>query len=89
MSARTMPIFLMAGWREAVRAREPYIDLDHLLIGLIAAGGPAAKALAQHGLTLNSARTAASAVHAEVKRPGFGSELPEGESDHAQEVHPR
>ncbi|WP_193095642.1 Clp protease N-terminal domain-containing protein [Brevibacterium sp. FME17] len=66
MSARTMPIFLMAGWREAVRAREPYIDLDHLLIGLIAAGGPAAQTLAQYGLTLNSARTAASAVHAEA-----------------------
>lgn len=65
MSARTMPIFLTAGWRETVRAQEPFIDLDHLLVGLIAAGGPAAQLLAQHGLDLNLARSAATAVHAE------------------------
>lgn len=65
MRVRTMPIFLTAGWREAVRAQEPYIDLDHLLVGLIAAGGPAAQLLAQHGLDLNLGRSAAAAVHAE------------------------
>lgn len=39
MSTRTIYKYLTAGWREAARARDPYIDLDHLLIGLIAAGG--------------------------------------------------
>ncbi|GAA4693221.1 hypothetical protein GCM10025781_08250 [Kocuria gwangalliensis] len=66
MSTRTMYKYLTAGWREAARAREPYIDLDHLLIGLIAAGGPAAQALSQHDITLSSARTAAGAVQADA-----------------------
>lgn len=39
MSTRTIYKYVIAGWREAARARDPYIDLDHLLIGLIAAGG--------------------------------------------------
>lgn len=38
MSTRTIYKYVTAGWREAARARDPYIDLDHLLIGLIAAG---------------------------------------------------
>ncbi|MDN5893034.1 Clp protease N-terminal domain-containing protein [Arthrobacter sp. AOP36-A1-22] len=66
MSARTMPIYLTAAWREAARAREPYIDLDHLLIGLIAAGGQAAQLLTRHGIDLISARSAAGAVHADA-----------------------
>lgn len=66
MNARTMPIYLTAAWREAVRARDPYMDFDHLLIGLIAAGGPAAQILTRHGLDLASARAAAHAVHADA-----------------------
>lgn len=65
MSTRAIYKYLTAGWREAARARDPYMDLDHLLIGLIAAGGPAAQLLTQHGLDLPSARTAASAVQAD------------------------
>lgn len=66
MSALTMPIPLTAAWREAARARDPYIDLDHLLIGLITAGGAASRALTRHGLSVASARAAARAVHADA-----------------------
>lgn len=65
MSTRTMYIYLTAAWREAARARDPYIDVDHLLIGLLSAGGPAARLLTRHGLELPSARRAASAVQAD------------------------
>lgn len=66
MSALTMPIPVTAAWREAVRAREPYIDLDHLLIGLITAGGAASRVLARHDLGVASARAAARAVHVDA-----------------------
>lgn len=66
MSALTIPIPVTAAWREAMRARDPYIDLDHLLIGLITAGGAAARVLTRHSLSVSSARTAARAVHADA-----------------------
>ncbi|MFT3888036.1 MAG: Clp protease N-terminal domain-containing protein [Arachnia sp.] len=66
MSALTMPIPVTAAWREAVRARDPYIDLDHLLIGLITAGGAASRLLTRHGLTVPSTRAAARAAHADA-----------------------
>lgn len=66
MSARTTFVYLTAGWRESARARDPYIDVDHLLIGLLATGGPAAQLLTRHGLDLASARKAAAAVHADA-----------------------
>lgn len=66
MSALTIPIPVTAAWREAMRARDPYIDLDHLLIGLITAGGAAARVLTRHGLSVSTARTAARAVHADA-----------------------
>lgn len=47
-----------AAWREAVRLRHPEADVDHHLLGLIAAGGPAAALLGQHGVTLTAARVA-------------------------------
>ena len=59
MSALTMPIPLTAAWREAARTRDPYIDLDHLLIGLITVGGAASRVLARHGLSVASARAVA------------------------------
>ena len=65
MSALTMPIHVLAAWREAARAHDPYVDLDHLLIGLITAGGAASRVLTRHGLSVASARAAARAGHAD------------------------
>lgn len=48
-----------AAWREAIRIRHPEVDLDHYLLALIAAGGPAAELLGRHGVTLAGARRAA------------------------------
>lgn len=55
---RTMSI-TNAAWREAVRLRHPEADVDHHLLGLLAAGGPAAELLGTRGVTLADARRAA------------------------------
>jgi len=55
----------MAAWREAARLRHPEIDLDHLYLGLLAQGGPAAQLLGGHGITLASARQAVRDLTAE------------------------
>ena len=64
MSARIALIWGNAAWREAVRLREPYVDVDHLLLGLMAAGGPAARLLGDHGFTLGRGRRAVAAARA-------------------------
>jgi len=64
MSARVGLIWGNAAWREAVRLREPYVDVDHLMLGLVATGGPAARLLAHHGVTLVGGRRAVSTVRA-------------------------
>lgn len=64
MSLRVSLIWGNAAWREAVRLREAFIDVDHLLLGLVAAGGPAARLLGRHGFTLASGRRAALRRHA-------------------------
>lgn len=64
MNLRVWSIWGNAAWREAVRLREAFIDVDHLLLGLVATGGPAACLLGRHGFTLASGRRAALARHA-------------------------
>ena len=63
MRAREAMAWNNAAWREAVRVREALVDVDHQLLGLIAAGGPAARLLARHGFTLASGRRAVLAAH--------------------------
>lgn len=58
MSIHHLWTWQMAAWREAARLRHPEIDLDHLYLGLLAQGGPAAQLLGGHGITLASARHA-------------------------------
>lgn len=55
-----------AAWREAVRVREAFIDVDHLLLGLVAVGGPAAQLLADRGFTLAAGRRAALAERSDA-----------------------
>ncbi len=64
MSLRSAVVWGNASWREAVRMREAFVDVDHLLLGLAASGGPAARLLARHGLTLATGRRAARDVDA-------------------------
>ena len=63
MRARTAMAWNNAAWCEAERVREALVDVDHQLLGLLAAGGPAARLLARHGLTLVSGRRAVLAAH--------------------------
>lgn len=58
MRAREAMAWNNAAWSEAERVREALVDVDHQLLGLVAAGGPAARLLARHGLTLVSGRRA-------------------------------
>ncbi|GAA1397658.1 Clp protease N-terminal domain-containing protein [Luteococcus peritonei] len=49
---------LTTAWHEAQAADAQRITLDHLLLSLLAAGGPASELLARHGATLPSLRAA-------------------------------
>ncbi|PHP52140.1 SRPBCC family protein [Actinomyces ruminis] len=49
---------ITCSWYEAGRLRHPEVDLDHLLLGLLAEGGAAAALLGSHGVTLADARGA-------------------------------
>lgn len=53
-----MIAWLSCSWHEACRLRHPEVDLDHLLLGLLAEGGAAAALLGAHGVTLADARRA-------------------------------
>ncbi|SDN54824.1 Clp amino terminal domain-containing protein, pathogenicity island component [Actinomyces ruminicola] len=50
--------WLACSSHEAARLRHPEVDVDHLLLGLIAEGGAAAALLGMHGVTLAGARQA-------------------------------
>ncbi|WP_136313618.1 SRPBCC family protein [Actinomyces procaprae] len=59
MSTTTHLLALITcSWHEAGRLRHPEVDLDHLLLGLLAEGGAAAALLGAHGVTLANARGA-------------------------------
>lgn len=64
MTLRSAWMWGNASWREAVRLREPFLDVDHLLLGLVGLGGPAARLLGRHGFTLVAGRRAAALVSA-------------------------
>lgn len=49
---------LQTAWREAAYLGDHIITLDHLLLGLLMAGGPAAELLARHGARLEPLRQA-------------------------------
>ncbi|NYI69901.1 hypothetical protein GGQ54_000461 [Naumannella cuiyingiana] len=51
-------LILTGAIMEAVRARQQTIDVDHLLLGLVSAGGPSAALLARHGVGLAQLRAA-------------------------------
>lgn len=50
---------------EAAALGHPEIDADHLLVGLLAVGGPSARILAGAGLDLDAVRAAAEDLHSE------------------------
>lgn len=54
-----MQLILTGAITEAIRARHASIDVDHLLMGLVSAGGPSAALLAGQGVGLAELRTAA------------------------------
>lgn len=56
---------LLAADEEAARAGHAEVDVDHLLLGLLATGGTAARALSAAGLDLGAARRAQVAVQQE------------------------
>lgn len=63
-SAKIVDTFLLAAAAsdEAERLGHTEVDTDHLLLGLIAVGGPAADLLRRHGVTLHRARQAVTEV---------------------------
>lgn len=54
-----------AAWFETMREHRAELDIEHLLLGLLGAGGGPAQTLAAHGVTLARARRAVTAVRAE------------------------
>jgi len=58
MSTTHLFALITCSWYEAGRLRHPEVDLDHLLLGLLAEGGAAAALLGSHGVTLAGARGA-------------------------------
>lgn len=51
-----------AAWREAAREHRAELDTEHILLGLLASGGSAARVLAAHGVTLAGGREAVQRV---------------------------
>lgn len=65
-----------ASWLEAVREHRAELDIEHLLLGLVASGGTPAAVLGAHGVTLVGARRAVVRVRAERLR-GIGIDAAE------------
>ena len=58
---------LKAAWKAALRLGHNYIGTEHLLLGVLYAGSPAAEALTSLGLTLATAERSLAAEFAEIQ----------------------
>lgn len=77
-----------AAWREAARFRHPETDVDHLLLGLVSAGGSAAALLGRFGVTLSDARAAVLGARRDTGSLGIdASRLPEPEPLAIADLH--
>lgn len=81
---RRTGVLLAGAWREALRVSAGHVEPEHLFLGLLASGGPAARTAAHHGLTLQAARRGAAvsrgrqlrAVGRDVAAEGFVPRAP-------------
>jgi hypothetical protein len=70
---------LLAADEEAARAGHAEVDVNHLLLGLLVAGGPSARVLSAAGLQLTTAREAQVAVQqADLTALGVTATVPPG-----------
>lgn len=81
---RRNAVLATSAWREALRVSAPRIGPEHLFLGLLSSGGPAARVAAHRGLTLAAARRGAAvnvgrqlrAVGRDVAREGVVPRAP-------------
>ncbi|MDY6055257.1 Clp protease N-terminal domain-containing protein [Micrococcus sp.] len=86
---RRTAVLLSGAWREALRVSAPFVETEHLFLGVLASGGPAARIAAHHGLSLEAARRGAAvrvnrqlrAVGRDVAREGVVPRAPLGRLD--------
>lgn len=71
---RRTAVLLSGAWREALRVSAPRVDPEHLFLGVLSSGGPAARIASRHGLSLEAARRGA-AVRAGRQLRAVGTDV--------------
>lgn len=71
---RRTAVLLSGAWREALRVSSPRVDPEHLFLGVLSSGGPAARIASRHGLSLAAARRGA-AVRANRQLRAVGQDV--------------
>ncbi|UBH25493.1 hypothetical protein KW076_04705 [Micrococcus porci] len=71
---RRTAVLLSGAWREALRVSAPRVEPEHLFLGVLASGGPAARVSARQGLSLTAARRGA-AVRANRQLRAVGEDV--------------
>ena len=71
---RRAAVLLCGAWREALRVSAPRVDPEHLFLGVLTSGGPAARVASRHGLSLEAARRGA-AVRAGRQLRAVGTDV--------------
>lgn len=71
---RRTAVLLSGAWREAMRVSAPRVDPEHLFLGVLTSGGPAALVASRHGLSLEAARRGA-AVRAGRQLRAVGTDV--------------
>lgn len=71
---RRSAVLLCGAWREALRVSAPRVDPEHLFLGVLTSGGPAARVASRHGLSLEAARRGA-AVRAGRQLRAVGTDV--------------